>query len=447
VLANAQRIADLARSFEIRGGLSFRGFVERLSLEAAKIGTTQGPVLEEGADGVRIMTAHAAKGLEFPVVILADITARLSPFEPSRTIDPENNLCAQKILQCSPWDLVDHFEVEELRDRAEGIRLAYVAATRARDLLVVPAVGDEPWESGWTSPLNRAIYPEKKRFREAVQPVAGCPPFGTTSVLLRSERHTHDALRGEDWSVMPGLHRPQSGEHEVVWWDPKALELDARGSFGLRQEMILSPDDHAAAEAGNEAYEAWRSAQRDAREDGGEPALDLKIVTSAEDQPPGFEELVITVEKTPRPGERPSGIRFGTLVHTILRDVDFAAPDDDVRRLAELHARLLDAPDEEVAAASAAVRSALGHPLMARAAVAARCHRETPFLVEVEAGQIVEGTIDLLFKEDGRWVVVDFKTDVDLEGLGEKYRLQLGWYLFAVQRMMRESAEGVLLSV
>ena len=58
-----------------------------------------------------------------------------------------------------PMDLLARQAEEHGRDLAEGVRLAYVAATRARDLLVVPAVGDEPFDGGWVSPLNRAIYP------------------------------------------------------------------------------------------------------------------------------------------------------------------------------------------------------------------------------------------------------------------------------------------------
>src|SRR5262249_47330338 len=68
-------------------------------------------------------------------------------------------LCAIRIGGWSPRELHDHEADEVDRDRAEGVRLAYVAATRARDLLVVPALGDEPWEGGWLSPLNRALYP------------------------------------------------------------------------------------------------------------------------------------------------------------------------------------------------------------------------------------------------------------------------------------------------
>ena len=87
-LANVLHVAELARAYESRGGMSFRGFVERLLDDAERGEAAEAPILEEGSDGVRIMTVHKAKGLEFPVVILADITAGLTGGA-SRYVDPD----------------------------------------------------------------------------------------------------------------------------------------------------------------------------------------------------------------------------------------------------------------------------------------------------------------------------------------------------------------------
>src|SRR5262249_2600177 len=73
-LANVLRIAELARAWEAADGISFRAFVDRLD-EEREGEAPEAPVVEEGSEGVRIMTVHRAKGLEFPVVILADISA------------------------------------------------------------------------------------------------------------------------------------------------------------------------------------------------------------------------------------------------------------------------------------------------------------------------------------------------------------------------------------
>ena len=88
VLANVLHISELARQYESDGGLSFRGFVEMLREAAERARAPEAPIVEEGSEGVRLMTVHKAKGLEFPIVILADITCGLSRDEAQRHLDP-----------------------------------------------------------------------------------------------------------------------------------------------------------------------------------------------------------------------------------------------------------------------------------------------------------------------------------------------------------------------
>ncbi len=158
VLANVLQIAEMARRYEAEGGLSFRGFVDELREAADRAPAPEAPILEEGTDGVRLMTVHKAKGLEFPVVILADIGCRLSRDDAQRYLDTSRGLAAIKLAGWTPLDLRLHNALEASRDKAEGVRLAYVAATRAKDLLVVPAIGDGPEDKHWVQPLSVALY-------------------------------------------------------------------------------------------------------------------------------------------------------------------------------------------------------------------------------------------------------------------------------------------------
>ena len=172
----------MARRFEGRGATSFRAFVDRLDADAES-GTAGGARvgIEDGTDGVRIMTVHRAKGLEFPVVILADPTAPEASTQPSRHVDQERGLWAESLAGAMPAELRDHAAEVLARDREENVRLAYVAATRARDLLVIPVVGDGPLD-GWIGVLDPALYPDPRR-RRTPAPAPGCPPFGGESVL------------------------------------------------------------------------------------------------------------------------------------------------------------------------------------------------------------------------------------------------------------------------
>ena len=144
-LANIMRLTDMARRAERNGLISFRAFVDWLDDEAESGEVGDAPIMEEGVDGVRIMTVHKAKGLEFPVVILCDITAKDSR-EPSKWIDQAAGLSAMSLAGCTPIEVQEHAEEEIAIEKEEAVRVLYVAATRARDLLVVCAVGDQPTE-------------------------------------------------------------------------------------------------------------------------------------------------------------------------------------------------------------------------------------------------------------------------------------------------------------
>jgi ATP-dependent helicase/nuclease subunit A len=433
ILANVYHICNLARAYELGGGYSFRGFVEQLNEQSESEDSGEAPIAEEGAQGVRMMTVHAAKGLEFPVVILADITANPAG-EPDKHIDASANLCALRLLGCAPRELIDYRDEEHERDLAEGIRVAYVAATRARDLLIVPAIGDKPRDDGWVASLNKALYPPQAQYRES-RVAPACPAFGDASVLLRPMEYDGS----EEVSVKPGLHAPEGAAHSVVWWDPALLKLRVEGSFGLREKEILR--DAAAAVPGRDQYERWKSSRRQALERGSVPSLNVFVATDAVEPPPGYMDRV-QVERVQRDGARPQGARFGSLVHLVLRDVEFDSRLDSIVRLAESHGRLLGAPGEEVQAATHRVAAALRHRLIDQARGASRFHRELPILVNDSIGGLLEAVIDLAFLDAGKWVVVDFKTDAEDPHRLRRYRRQVGWYLHAIEKATGTTAAG-----
>src|SRR5207237_9096914 len=116
----------------------FRAFVEQLVADEERGDTGEAPAVEEGAEGVRSMSVHRAKGLEFPVVILCDPTGPAAPKNPSRHVEPENKLWVMPLAGCAPVQLTERADEIIARDRAETVRLAYAAATRARALRVAP---------------------------------------------------------------------------------------------------------------------------------------------------------------------------------------------------------------------------------------------------------------------------------------------------------------------
>lgn len=149
-------------------------------------------IYEEGSEGVRMMSVHKAKGLEFPIVILADVTCSIAHDDPDRYVDAENGLCAVKLAGWIPQDVIDHGQIEHARDLAEGIRLAYVAATRARDLLVVPAIGDDPTGSG--PPNRRSVVDCAAPFSAVPRRTEASSPGHRPDVPTVRNRYSQESL-------------------------------------------------------------------------------------------------------------------------------------------------------------------------------------------------------------------------------------------------------------
>lgn len=496
-LANVLRLVDRARAFERRGSASFRAFLDRLEDEADRGQSEEAPIVEEGTEGVRMMTVHKAKGLEFPVVILADMTCAAAHEPPSRHMDAARNLWAQRLCGATPRDILDNADVERRREMAEADRLAYVAATRARDLLVVPALGDGRDGQGglsgedgewWLESLNPAVYPpHNARRRPSSAESLGAPAFGDESVLDRPDGKGGQRPAPRD-SVAPGLHAAEAGT-EIVWWDPAALDLDVDPRAGDRQRRLLEVERAEQptldVEAGRGAHREWQAARAARLEAGGRRTMSVatagavarRAAEAAEtDEEPRSGRRVAWVD-VPRPAaegpdgeERPGGERFGDLVHRILAEVSLDAGSDAVEELAATLGRTLASPETEIVAAAALATRALEHEVLdrARAALVSRpgaVHREVPVFHardtaasdedeghDRERGPaIVEGVADLAFREvtdaGPRWTVVDYKTDGRPAGRRTEYEAQVACYVEAIERARGEPARGIVLAL
>ncbi len=426
ILANVLHLPELARAYEAAGGLSFRGFVERLREEAGEGQAPEAPILEEGSDGVRLLTVHRAKGLEFPVVILADITAKLAQPRASRHLDSERRCCVMRIDGWTPVELLEQEAQEVARDRAEGVRVAYVAATRARDLLVIPEIGDSGarFEEWWTGPLHHAVYP------------TNAP--GPDTVLNRPAE-----VVGEVNTIGAGTH-PFPG-YKVAWIDPTTLDLNVELSFTIRQKELLEAAGDDAVKEGLRNYNEWSSSRAAALENGSRPSVTVARVT--EWRAPRPEEIAVI--EADRDAIRPAGRRYGALVHEVLAAIPLGAGGEAIARVAALRGRILGATSEEVDSARGVAEAALRHPLLARAAQAWRrgdCRRETPVTL-LEEGVMIEGVVDIAFLEAGAWTVIDFKTGRELDASLADYRSQVSLYVQAISRATGQPATGVLMKV
>jgi ATP-dependent exoDNAse (exonuclease V) beta subunit len=236
------------------------------------------------------------------------------------------------------------------------------------------------------------------------------------------------------------------------------LVLDVEEQIGIRHQRVLEADQvESDAPSGEEGYTRWNEARSIAIAVGSRPSIAVqtatKVASGGELVQPSVPQVTIETVQRVQAG-RPSGRRFGALVHTVLAAVDLDAAPDEVGAIAQVNGRLLDAIQEEVDAAITAVKAALMHPLIRRAAASAKAgllRRETPVQLQRHDGTLIEGVVDLAFREqsaefDG-WSVVDFKTDRDMHDNRERYVTQVVTYVQAITRATRLDARGFLLIV
>jgi ATP-dependent exoDNAse (exonuclease V) beta subunit len=451
-LANCQRLVDQARSFERRAS-SFRAFVEQVQADSERGEVDDAPIIEEGTEGVRAMTVHKAKGLDFPVVILVDPTCKSVRQSADRHVDASRSLWLERLCGAAPVELQEASALELERDRAESVRVAYVAATRARDLLVVPTCGDERIE-GWYDVLHPLIYPAEAA-RHNSQTATGCPPFGEDSVRSRGPKGKVPAAG----SVRPGEHITLPEGPSIVWWDPAILDLDVEELATLRHQKLLeAPADPNAEAASSAAYALWRNERDTVISGASVPAYAIQTVTSraAHALDENLELGSVTFDQVgDDDGTRPGGRRFGALVHAVLAMTPLDAQRPEIEHLVVVQGRLVGASPEEEAAAVSAVQRTLAHPILRRAAGvgAAKVHRETPVMMPLEDGAILEGVVDLAFEETvgsfHGWTIVDFKTasEVSTESVPGEHLRQVALYCQAIGAATKSQTRGIVLVV
>ena len=360
-IANLEKVAALAREATLTrqvsglGALTLRGFTNLLAERIAS--AREEPDLPATRPGdpetVRILSVHKAKGLEAPIVALFDSAdnARLSA--DTVPLFEEGRIAIGFRFGCQPpgWDVLA--KREEGRAGAESRRLLYVACTRARDWLVIPK-----------------------------------PPM--------------DAHIGDFWKDLSG-RLPAASDADVLVLD--ADTLPASDVPAQRADLWAL----AGAEGGDAVAARWE-AERSAR-----------IEAAAERPFTPISATRLAARKAPpaavhadlrRVAGEPGGRDFGSLVHRLLEwiPLDEPAPFAAARAMAAAIAPSYDLDADAARQAGETAAQALALPVMERARRARRAWRELP-LAFPEEGHLVEGTVDLVFEEDGQLVIVDYKTD------------------------------------
>ncbi len=249
----ARFVVEQARAFEADRPRSMRAFVEWLEERTGgPVLDRDGSSLDDDEDAVRVLTVHAAKGLEFPVVIVAGIGTKPQYATPPVVSEHEGRLVAVVGTKNSgKLELGDVAAVgarETLHRDAEAARLLYVAVTRARDHLIVSLRHSEKYGQG--SGASRLIEEGAREYAERWEPpdvpaAAGAAPLRASRWTCRSRR-SGTPPRGRPWRRA----RDASGTPAPPRWPRRPRRRRAPASAGPSRTSRGAVGAAAAASAG-----------------------------------------------------------------------------------------------------------------------------------------------------------------------------------------------------
>jgi ATP-dependent exoDNAse (exonuclease V) beta subunit len=431
-LANVHKLQRLAAEHEAAHGRDVRAFVDLANAELeAEAREADAPVELGDLRAVRLMTIHAAKGLEFGVVCVADLGRKVPADTDDLLVEGDRVGLRLVGLDGSSEGALAY---PALRERAmeaasaEEARIAYVALTRAEERLIV------------SGSLAAAKWPDATA--QTAPPIAWLAPAlvpGIDAGLLDAETPVRDV--GDEVRVRATLNTPGALGTALRRPAPAGAAEDLPVAT---TPVLGAPGDLGFAAPGPPATLSY-SALRSWKECGYRFYLERVLGLPREPAPP------------PPPGaERPAatgGIDLmtrGSLVHELLEELDlgtggpWAEGGDAAERLARVHdvaARHdLELTPDEAADLDALVETVARGELRARLAAAHTVQREHAFAFPL--GSItMNGFVDILAEEaDGAALVVDYKSDrlepgTDLEAYVEGgYAVQRRLYALAALR-------------
>jgi ATP-dependent helicase/nuclease subunit A len=385
----ARFVVERARAFEAAEPAPLRAFIEWMEQRAGEaIFDSEAAGLDDDEDAVRILTIHAAKGLEFPIVFLAGLGVapprqsfvlgfNRSTYEIGVTIGANTR---HSRFCLGPVEEISHSEGEH--ERAERARLLYVGATRARDHLVISLYRTDKAKDSRAQPLIDAGV------KDYAQLLAELPVV---------DDHPLRALEGLD------VERYPAGA--AAFKTERAILLEATASSPVTSATALARIAHGEDEAIN-----------DLRADENEPWARGR-----------------------------AGTHRGRAVHAALQVIPWNASEALIDAVARAQA-VAEAIPAEASAIKDLIRQALSMEVSARARAARRVSREVPFAL-MRDGVTIEGFLDLVLELDEGLEIVDWKTDaIPLEGVADRleaYRLQAGLYVLAIEEATHKPVQRV----
>ncbi|MFN8222323.1 MAG: UvrD-helicase domain-containing protein [Gaiellales bacterium] len=430
---NLRKLARLAGAYEELRGSELEGFV-RFVAEQEAVGARETDAVsqEEGADAVRLMTIHSAKGLEFKVVIVAD-TGRQRP-APADILCLSDGRFGFKVAHPETGARVDTASYRDVRssreqaDRDERLRLYYVAMTRAMERLIVSGSVDPEKGGGEQTPIAWVL--DRLGLTEMINDAPEAPvevERGAAAVVLRVDR-------GQPAIAAPP-HVPSVPEDVVVGETGQLALFEGSGESlpppapRLRElPVIPAPSIHRVGRLSYSAISLFsRCSYR------------------------YFAERVVGMKPAPWAAGGSGGAlhatEIGDAAHRLLELVDLDRPAVPAQADELVRGWYPAVGDDELARIRRAVEAYCDSGLAGKLAALGGAVAERPFAFEL-GGALLNGRLDVLRLVDREALVLDYKTNAlngasPTEVVEREYRIQRVVYALACLHAGAKSVEVV----
>ncbi len=458
-VANLRKLVDMAHQFDRSGIGTLADFTRRIQDSVTEQSIEDlAATHPESSDVVRLMTIHQAKGLEFPVVILADMERknRGSFFDAVYHREFGPVMVPPKFGSEEPHHpaIEMHRYVEDREDDEESLRIFYVALTRAADHLILSAgLPADPALASGGGVRSQWLRLVAERYDLGTGLPKGDPYFAS----LTREKAGPKAKKGaaETAAERPKIpdicaHRQCPEMTVVPRHDGKSVRLGQWRELAESAETAPLPSllgPVVARQVGPLSLSVSRIEEVEAR--------------SRDEQLPRRTKRRATkgADEVAEPfGE--AATLIGTLVHRVIERLprDAAIDAETIADGVQLVLKGQSSRDLEACDRAALVRrvqALVGSPLWDEMRSAPRCFREIEFLLgwpigaaPAERTAVISGTLDCLLQTpDGHWKILDYKTgrlpDGDPAALRDHFAIQLVLYAEAVRAMVGRLPETI----
>ena len=466
--ANLKKLFEKAREYEkisLKGLFNFILFMEKVGTSSGSIDSAR--IIGENDDVVRIMSIHKSKGLEFPIVFLCNANKKFNLKDMNEKIVLDNNLGigANYIVDGIEFPTIakDAIKIKANKEAiSEEMRVLYVALTRAKEKLIIVGTSDNVEKKlqekvdeinkyyKFTKPekLNPKLVEKYKTYLDWIELVYkyNDNPFMKLSIINKSELMTEtqskeqEETRKHKAEIIKEIneHRINKEEYEKInqmlnytYKYENDVELPTKTSVTALKTLISNKNakiqeldiDPISEKYAHEEYDLSKR----------------KVPTFAQDK-------------------KLSGARRGTIVHLILSKITNEKSLEEVNNLIEkLAAKNAITEEEKSLIDMNIIKNYLNSELYNEILQAKEIHREIPFYLNINSGEIyektnepilVQGVIDIYYiSKNDELVLVDYKTDyikekeTGKEELTQKYKSQLDLYKRALEKALKRKVD------